>query len=665
MEVKKEYTQEQLLEAIENRDLIAVRELLANEPALIDARKDGVWAAMLAARSGDMELLRYVVEYSRANMNIVDERNRNMLHYGVMSGELPIVRYLVERVGLSPELGDFDLITPFEMASDRACMGGQYYNEAIRDYFEKRLGYTVEEAYKNPIRCGMFPDPSIVRVGEDYYMANSSFIYFPCIPISHSRDLVNWEIIGYAITNPKWADLDGLEGGRGYWAPDISYHDGEFYVTATYRMNDDGCVYRKQIVVHSPNPAGPYSEPAVIDEDGIDPSLFWEEDGSCYMLLNRGARILQLDSKASRQIAPAVMLYYGSQKRASEGPHILKKDGWYYLFEAEGGTGIGHRETVARSKTLMGVYEPCPYNPILRQEDDGAGIRRCGHGKPVSTPDGEWYMVYLCGRMIYTQDGFGMTVLGRETCLDKITWTADGWPLVNNRRGPSNIAPMPVRGTKQIKGVSITDNFDGDGIQKNWIFPRPPMERAAICQNGVLRLLSSPAPLSDVNARNVMLVRQTSFTFTAAVTVVVPHGAADRQLGMTCYYDENSYITFYYQNKSLHLCQHIGREDFYEKELQLPAEYDTIELMTVGDYAARSFYYRAGEAKVRDTGEACQKAYTLAYTLEPVTYLCDEGVKMGKRFTGATMGLFAYGSGGSFYGEFKAFSYKEGKDKED
>lgn len=659
MAADNKYTGENLIKAIKRKEIEEVRDILIHEPALADTKENGVWAVMLAALTGDLELLQYIVEYSRANLDVVDEKNRSVLHYGVMSGEPDVVRYLVGRVGLSPETGDFDLITPFEMASDSTCMEGRYNNKAIKEYFEELLGYKIEESYKNPIRSGCFPDPSIVRVNEDYYMANSSFIYFPCIPISHSVDLVNWEIIGYAITDPKWAALDELEGGRGYWAPDISYHNGEFYVTATYRMNDGGCVYRKQIIVHSKKPEGPYSEPAVIDEDGIDPSLFWEDDGSCYMLLNRGARILQLDSAAQKQISPAKLLYYGSSKRASEGPHILKKDGWYYLFEAEGGTGIGHRETVSRSKTLMGNYEPCPYNPILRQEDDNAGIRRCGHGKPVSTPDGEWYMVYLCGRMIYTKDGFGMTVLGRETCLDKITWTKDGWPLVNNRKGPSSIAALPYRNTRQKRIKSFTDEFDGETIKKDWIFPRPPMEDAVKCENKSLKLLASPKPLSDVHARNVMLIRQTSFCFTAKA-VIVPCQGENRRLGITCYYDENSYIIFYYQNGALHLCSHIGRDDFYEKELQLPEEYDTIELVTVGNYADRSFYYRGNKTAGTQTQESFDDKYIKAYSMENVTHLCDEGVKLGKRFTGAMTGIFVYGDGESFYGIFEAFSYKEG-----
>ena len=240
-------------------------------------------------------------------------------------------------------------MTPYHIAYERK-------DEKLLSYYKERIGASYEEMYHNPIRRGMFPDPSIVRVGEDYYMVNSSFIFFPCIPISHSKDLIHWEIIGHAVTEPEWASLDELEGGRGYWAPDISYDNGKFYITATYRLNDTGTVYRKQIVVSSEKPEGPYSKPAIIDEDGIDPSIF-HEDGRHYMLLNRGARILELNEDCTKQISEAELLYYGDQKRAPEGPHLLKKDGYYYLFLAEGGTGAGHRISVARSKTLKGNYE--------------------------------------------------------------------------------------------------------------------------------------------------------------------------------------------------------------------------------------------------------------------------------------------------------------------
>ena len=423
----------QLENAIYLENLSQIKRILQENPKEINREDEhGVAMAFLAAKSGNEQILRYIVEYSLANMNMTDRDHRNILHYATMSGSLKCVKYLVEKVGMSPVSGDFNLVTPYDIAHDNKFMD-------IEAYYEEVTGAPITQMYRNPIRTGFYPDPSIVRVGDDYYMVNSSFIYFPCIPVSHSKDLIHWEIIGHAITNTQWAMLDELEGGRGYWAPDISYYEGRFYITATYRLNDTGTVYRKQIVVSSDKPEGPYSKPAIIDEDGIDPSIFNDDDGRRYMLLNRGARIFELSKDATKKISEAQMLYYGSNKRAPEGPHLLKKDGYYYLFQAEGGTGPGHRITVARSRTLMGNYESCPYNPIMRQNDEGAAIQRCGHGKPVQTQNGDWYMVYLCGRMV----GGGYSILGRETALDPIEWTQDGWPIVNGLKGPSVLQIKP------------------------------------------------------------------------------------------------------------------------------------------------------------------------------------------------------------------------------
>lgn len=644
MEKKRAYTEEALLQAVEEKDTKRVKDILIHEPMLADASRDGVPAAMLAAATGDLELVRYMAEYSRANMNIVDDRNRNMLHYGTMSGNLEVVSYLTEKVGFSPLSGDFDSITPLEMASDAQCMGGRYNNPRIKAYFESCVGCSREQMYKNPVRRGMYPDPSVVRVGEDYYMVNSSFIYFPCIPISHSRDLVNWEIIGHAITNPQWAGLDELEGGRGYWAPDISYHNKEFYITATYRLNDGGVVYRRQIVVHAPAPQGPYSQPVFIDEDGIDPSLFWEDDGRCYMLLNRGARILELDVKTWQPVSQARLLYYGSQKRASEGPHLLKKDGWYYLFEAEGGTGMGHRETVSRSRTLMGNYEPCPYNPILRQEDERAPIQRCGHGKPVQTPDGDWYMVYLCGRRIYDEEGFGMSILGRETCLDKITWTLDGWPLVNNRQGPSALAPLPYPHMPQ-KGIpDIRDDFSGEKLGLHWSFPRPPQEDGFRLQGGKLYLKASPAGLESIRARNILLCRQSSFRFEACARLDASRLGQGEETGMTCYYDENTWLTFGFRDGRFWVREHVGEKDISHPPAAPATSPQKLTLKITVNVLERNFSYSLDG-----------KNFIPVLRLPEVKYLCDEGVKMGKRFTGAMTGLYAYGNGSDFYGIFEAF----------
>ena len=527
-----------LQKAIENEDLPSVRRLLTESPNLIDEciGPKHIPLALHAARASSFEILRYIVEYSRASLDIYDDDRRNILHYGAMSEDPERCRYLVERCGMDPLSGDRDLVTPYEISWDLA-RGGT--GEELYAWFLDKIGCPYEEMYKNPIRTGFFPDPSILAHGDDFYMVNSSFIYFPCIPISHSTDLVHWEIIGWAITNPDWALLDELEGGRGYWAPDISYDNGRFYITATYRLNDTGTVYRRQMVVSSDRPEGPYSKPVFIDEDGIDPSLF-HEDGKHYMLLNRGARLFRLSDDCTKQVSEAKLLYYGSQKHAPEGSHLLKKDGWYYLFQAEGGTGPGHRITVARSRALFGVYTPCPYNPIMRQNDPEAGIQRCGHGKPVRTNDGRWYMVYLCGR---TLDG-KYSILGRETALDPITWTPDGWPLVNGLKGPSVLQIPPFR-RNSAADMLPSDNSAADTLPSDsscmrpvsdpcgWMTPRPPQADAVRWQkDGSVLLLSSPAPLSSVDARNIFLRRQTRFDFTAQADLILPVLAPGQEAGL-------------------------------------------------------------------------------------------------------------------------------------
>ncbi len=264
----------QLRQIILANDLPTLQHELPLEPTLIDYEgEDGVALSFVAAQHGDFAMLRYLVEYGlRVNLNTYDHDGRDLLHYAAMSGDVEKCRYLVERGGMDPLRGDLHLETPFDIAH-------RLHHTDLEAYFASVVGAAWEDTYHNPVRTGFFPDPSIVRVGEDYYMVNSTFIFFPCIPVSHSRDLVNWRVIGHAIENPDWAHVESLEGGRGWWAPDISYSNGRFYITATLRMNDVGRVRRRQMVVTAERPEGPYSEPVFFDEDGIDPSLFHDDDG--------------------------------------------------------------------------------------------------------------------------------------------------------------------------------------------------------------------------------------------------------------------------------------------------------------------------------------------------------------------------------------------------
>lgn len=597
-------------------NLEAIRAMLPLDPPLIDAKDEhGEPLSHVAARESSLEVLQYLVEYGlRVNLNTYDDAGRDLLHYAAASGSVEKCRYLVERGGMSPLRGDLRMKTPYDVAQE----GG---HADLLAYFEEVTGAPIERMYHNPVRRGFYPDPSVVRVGDDYYMVNSTFVFFPCIPVSHSRDLVHWEVIGHAIERPEWAHLEGLEGGRGYWAPDISYCNGRFYICATLRLNDVGAVRRRQIVVTSDRPEGPYSEPVFFDEDGIDPSIFHDDDGRHYMLLNRGARIFEIDETGTKRLSETKLLYYGTQKRAPEGPHILKRDGWYYLFQAEGGTGMGHRETVARSRNLMGPYTPSPYNPLIRQTDEKALMQRCGHAKPIALPDGRWALVYLCGRAL---DG-KWTMLGRETALDMMRFTPDGWPIMNEGRGPSDMNVMP------LPGVPVENKTD-------WVTPRPPVPGTIAWNGDAVTIAGGEYGLSDTRCRSLLLRRQEDFKFTFSAELTVPDGGGEA--GVTAYYDENSYVTIgvHSENgtRSIRVFEQAGEERrvVCDDEIDVkPGE--KITLGTWADGLTRGMRWNTGSA----AGDC---------VLGEVTYLADEGVKIGKRFTGAMCGVYAVGVTAAF-----------------
>ncbi len=639
---------EQLAKAINDKNLAQIKDILAHDPAAINQpNENNIPYMFLAAKTGNLAIIKHVVEYSMASMNTRDYQYRGILHYAVLSGKVDAVPYLVERVGMSAFDGDINLVTPFDIAHEN------HYTE-IEQYFCDYYKTTYENTYHNPIRTGMYPDPSIIRVDDDYYMANSTFIFFPCIPISHSKDLIHWEIIGHAITNPEWAHVDDLEGGRGYWAPDISYKDGRFYVTATYRLNDTGVIRRRQIVVSSDKPEGPYSEPFYIEEDGIDPSLFHDTDGRSYMLLNRGARILELDLENGKQISPATLLFYGDQKRAPEGPHLLKKDDWYYLFEAEGGTGEGHRITVSRSRTLMGTYEPCPYNPIMRQWIPEAPIQRCGHGKPVMTQNGDWYMVYLCGRQIHGK----YSMLGRETALDPITWTADEWPIVNRLQGPSCQQIKPVIHGADSPCGKISHGLGVNELSKEFMTPRTPTPNGILVSDGILTLEGSHIDLNSMHAKNVVVRRQSDFIFTCSVSMDFSSLGNGQDAGMTCYYDENTYLKFgiYRKNDQYEITvfEKIDEDEHVAFSKDVTSEIMTrlsdiktqIKLQIDTEYLKRSFSFGFTDSEMESLG-----------TLENVYYICDEGIRKGKRFTGAMTGVYAFAGKDECKMSFTDFQY--------
>lgn len=290
---------------------------------------------------------------------------------------------------------------------------------------------------KNPIMSGFFPDPSICRVGNKYYTVHSTFAYFPGVPIFESEDMVHWKLISNVLVRDSQIPLTGCQHSEGIFAPTIRYHKGTWYMITTNKP-DHG-----NFIVTAKDPQGPWSEPYYLGETagGIDPSLFFDDDDTCYYIGQRprstGYRyngdcevwIQTLDLQTMQLKQDATIVLTGFQRKAvwPEGPHLYKKDGYYYILHAEGGTSIHHSVMVARSKNVFGPYEYCPSNPILTHRHLGAKypITCVGHADLVDDGNGNWYMVVLACR-----PNDGCTLLGRETFLAKVTWE-DGWPVVN------------------------------------------------------------------------------------------------------------------------------------------------------------------------------------------------------------------------------------------
>ncbi|OHD00402.1 glycoside hydrolase 43 family protein [Sphingobium sp. D43FB] len=414
--------------------------------------------------------------------------------------------------------------------------------------------------YINPILSGYYPDPTITRVGDDYYLVNSSFAHFPGLPIFKSKDLVNWVQIGNAIDRPSQLDFTGRRTSEAVFAPDISWHDGVFYIVNT-------CVAcRNNFVITATDPAGPWSDPIWLPFEGIDPSIYWEGD-KAYIVNNRapdepprydGHRaiwIQEYDWRAGKMVGPSTQLINGGVDISKkpvwiEGPHIFRKDGYYYLTAAEGGTSVNHSQVVLRSKKLRGPYLPYADNPILTQRDMDPNrpdpIGSAGHAKLIQTQKGDWWATFLAVRP-YKGDFYN---IGRETFLLPVTWK-DGWPIILPRGEkiphvgkvpdlPAQPSPaLPVSGN-----FTYTDDFDGDRLAMQWIGIRTPHQPFYRVTNGALELESS-TPLGDLNGVPAFVGRRQQHAVATMSTTMrfTPEKDGDTA-GLAAIQSDRSHIVF-------------------------------------------------------------------------------------------------------------------------
>jgi len=420
-----------------------------------------------------------------------------------------------------------------------------------------------QDEYLNPIIAGFHPDPSICRVGDDYYLVNSAFNYFPSLPIWHSKDLVNWTQIGNVLDRPSQFPMRGGAMDRGTYAPTIRFHKGTFYVVNTLVGSSLGNFY-----VTATDPRGPWSEPIKLQGiGGIDPDLFFDDDGKCYVtscddpvgqpLYNghRAIKLQELDLEQTKPVGEKTVIIDGGTDLSQrpiwcEGPHIYKINGKYYAMCAQGGTSTAHTVVIFRADSVRGPYTPWDKNPILTQMDLPPNrpdpVTCTGHADLVQTQNNEWFAVFL-GCQPYDR-GFFNT--GRQTFLLPVTWTTDGWPVILPPRTPvpltvkkpnlpaSALASIPTTGN-----ISYTDNFDTDTLAPRWVGIRLPTSQFYALNKSTNSLSLEPRPvrLSAQANPSFLGVRQQNNDFSVSVTLSAQPTTTTCTAGLAAFQNETHY----------------------------------------------------------------------------------------------------------------------------
>ena len=364
--------------------------------------------------------------------------------------------------------------------------------------------------FKNPVISGFNPDPSICRVGDDYYLVTSTFEYFPGIPIYHSKDLVNWKHIANAITRQSQLPLETAKSSAGIWAPTIRYSGGRFYITATFSEKGN-------FIISAEDPRGEWSDPVWTEMDGIDPSMMFD-GGKMYYCANdcgsrsglyktEGISVAEMDPQTGKIIGEIKRVWEGTGGGWIEAPHIYHIGEWYYILAAEGGTNMCHMETAAKSRSIWGPYENCPYNPILTNRNDTTKQASCcGHADLIEGDDSSWWLVHLAARPYVS----GKTPLGRETFLTPVEWK-DGWPMaVNEKAGIEN----EINAVQQKTGAREF-YFQTSEWEPEWMSVRGRREENILRGDGKLILRPSLDKLNDMNGLPAFAaIRQPDFECT-------------------------------------------------------------------------------------------------------------------------------------------------------
>ncbi len=475
--------------------------------------------------------------------------------------------------------------------------------------------------FRNPVIPGFYSDPSVCRVGEDYYLVNSTFEYFPGVPVFHSKDLVNWEQIGHCIERETQ-----LLKGLNIFATTIRHHARTFYMITT-NVGAGGNFY-----VTATNPAGPWSDPVWIEAQGIDPDLFFDEDGKAYVISST-FELFEIDLQTGKFLTQGRKVWDGTGGRYAEGPHIYKKDGFYYLMAAEGGTEEAHSETIARSTNIWGPYHNNPSNPILTHVN-AAGqnnpIQGVGHADLIQAHDDSWWIVFHGYHS--TGDGIHHT-LGRETCLAPVSWPKNGWPVVNGNGTATIEMRCPTLPLKPFAASPSRIDFNDNRLGLEWNYLRYPnlADYSLTARPGYLRIKGSEQTIEEHQSPTFVGRRLQDQNFTATTQLEFNPRQNNEEAGVTLLNNGTHFDLLVKQEngKRVAVCKlRFGSVTYQSKAVILKP--GPVKLMIKGKPSQFSFWVAQGDEPFNE--------------LEKIEarYLSSETVG---GFTGTYVGLYSTGNG--------------------
>jgi xylan 1,4-beta-xylosidase len=508
-------------------------------------------------------------------------------------------------------------------------------------------------------------------VGADYYIATSTFEWFPGVQLHHSRDLVNWELIGRPLNRPSQLDMLGVPDSGGVWAPCLSYYDGTFYLVYSNVHSFQG-VWKDtpNYLVTTEDILGDWSDPVFLSSSGFDGSLFHDEDGRKYylsMLVDHrqgkffgGVTMQEYSVTEQRLVGLAEHFFPGTELGLTEGPHLYRKDGYYYLVTAEGGTEYKHAISVARSKQLKGPYAVHPDNPLLSARDHPkAPLQKTGHGDLVEGLNGEWYVVCLTGRPLTER---GRCTLGRETLLEELVWDEGDWPrLLAGGRIARRSFDLALKTDLAPAAAPENDGFGTNALNLHFQSLRVPVtdDWCRLSSPGVLELTGRES-LSSLHRQSLLARRVQSFHITASVALYFEPGHFQQLAGLVCYYNTYHWLYAYVsagadQEKILQVlvCDKYQTREMLTVPIILPSR-ETVRLKVEWQGADVQFFHGDTEGNWHEAGPC------LDGSILSDDYVQDAANRYRPAFTGAFVGVCCQDlSGHGGLATFSDWEYQE------